>query len=207
MTDIDVKTYSDEAFLGKDAPSVDSLVFVRGAKEAFAAKGKVTVAFFFNTYYKGGFIVNEELTALFDKLKAAGTDVQFVAISNDPDQEKVEKLLGKIDAGTCCDPITKQVFRLNVPFVAFDDKKTVTKLYQDVCDVTVLHTPQAFIINAEGKLVWRQSFSQMFKISDSNFEAQLAAVVEGKPLDMSNGAKPKVEVEGEAAECDDMSLF
>jgi len=209
MAEIDVKTYSDEVFFGKAVPTLDTLEFVRGSKADYKT-GVPTVIFFFVTYYKGAYIVNEELTALFEKLQAgaAGKGVQFIAISNDPEKDKVEKLLAKIAAGTCCDAITKQVFRLDVPFVAWDDKKTVTKAFQDVTNVTVLHVPQAFIVDAAGKLVWRQAFTQTFKISDSNFEQQLEAVLAGKPLDMSTGPKPKVEVEGEAADVpDEMSLF
>lgn len=198
------KTYSDESFYGKSFPTVASLDFVRGNKDDFKTTGVVTVAYFFNTFYKGGFIVNEELSVLAEKYK----DVQFIAIANDPEREKVEKLLTKIADGTCCDPITKQVFRLQVPFVAHDAGKTMTKLMQDIQNVSVLHTPQAFIIDATGNLVWRQGLLQTFLFANSNFEKQLQLVQSGKAVEQPNGTKPKVEVAGEEAETDaEMSLW
>ncbi len=198
------KTFEDEVFFGKNFPTISSLDFVRGKSEEFKTNGVVTVAYFFNTFYKGGFVVNEELSVLAEKYK----EVQFIAIANDPEREKVEKLLNKIADGTCCDPITKQVFRLQVPFVAHDAGKVMTKAMQDIQNVSVLHTPQAFIIDATGKLVWRQGLLQTFLFANSNFEKQLQLVQEGKKVEQPNGPKPKVEVAGEAAETDaEMSLW
>ena len=145
------KTYEDESFYGKAFPAISNLDFVVGNKEDFKTNGVITVAYFFNTFYKGGFVVNEELSVMAEKHK----DVQFIAIANDPEREKVEKLLKKIAEGTCCDPITKQVWRLQVPFVAHDAGKVMTKAMQDIQNVSVLHTPQAFILDAQGNLVWR----------------------------------------------------
>lgn len=199
------KTYSDEVFFGKSLPTLVSLDMVRGDLKDLKTTGAITVVYFFTTFYKGGYIVNEELTVLAQKFP----DVQFIAISNDPEKEKVEKLLTKIADGTCCDPITKQVWRLNVPFVAHDAGKTVTKAFQDLQNVSVLHTPQAFIVDGTGKLVWRQALLQTLKISDTNFEKQLNLVKEGAAVEQPNGTKPKVAVEAEDAEegADEMSLF
>lgn len=199
------KTYADEKWYGKALPVLSSLDMAVGDLKDFKTTGAVTVVYFFTTFYKGGYIVNEELTVLAEQHK----DVQFLAISNDLEKEKVEKLLKKIADGSCCDPITKQVWRLTVPFVAHDAGKTVTKAFQDLQNVAVLHTPQAFIVDAQGNLVWRQALLQTVKISDTNFEKQLNLVKEGKAVEQLNGERPKVDVAGEDAEegADEMSLF
>ncbi len=198
------KTYSDEVFFGKPAPVLSNVEFVRGTP-AELKPGVVTVVYFFTTFYKGGFNCNEELSVLAAKFK---DQVQFIAISNDPEKEKVEKLLGKIADGTCCDPITKQVYRLAVPWVGWDAGKVTTKAYANLLNTSVLHTPQAFIIDGHGNLAWRQGLLQTYKFSDSTFEAQLTAVVNGAPVQQPYGARPKVTSAGEAAEVEgEMSLF
>ena len=193
------KTYSDETFFGKPLPSLASLDLAVGDMKDFKTTGAISVVYFFTTFYKGGFIVNEELSVMAEKYP----DVQFMAISSDPEKEKVEKLLKKIAEGTCCDPITKQIWRLKVPFVAHDAGKTVTKAFQDIQNVSVLHTPQAFIIDAQGNIAWRQGLLQTYKLSDSNFEKQLDLVKEGKKVEQPFGEKPKIDAEeGEEAEGD-----
>ena len=198
------KTYSDEKFYGKALPPLVSLDMAVGDINDFKTKDAVSVVYFFTTFYKGGYVVNEELSVLQEKYP----EIQFLAISCDPEKEKVEKLLKKIAEGTCCDPITKQVWRLKVPFVAHDAGKTVAKAFNDIVNSSVLHTPQAFIIDAQGNIAWRQNLLQTFNFSNCNFEKQLQLVKEGKPVEQVHGEKPKVEVEAEDAECDgDMSLF
>lgn len=198
MTDlVDVTTYSDDHSLGKVAPSLELLEAVRGEKIDLQP-GKVHVLYFFNTFYKGAYGVNEELTKLFEKF----SEVTFIAISNDAEKEKVEKFLGK----TIVEENTKEVQRLAVPYIYFDDKKATAKLFCEVSNLSVMSCPMAFIVDKNGKIAWRQQFLQTFTINQSNFEAQLKHILAGEEIE-SNGPRPKVEVEGESAECDDMSLF
>ena len=199
MTDVDVKTYSDDASLGKVTPSLELLEAVRGEKIDLQP-GKVHVLYFFNTFYKGAYGVNEELTKLSEKYAEL---VTFIAISNDAEKEKLEKFLGK----TIVEENTKEVQRLAVPYIYFDDKKATAKLFTDVSNLSVMSCPMAYIIGKDGKIAWRQQFLQTFTINQSNFEAQLAHVLAGEPLE-SVGPRPKVEVEGEVADIDgDVSLF
>jgi hypothetical protein len=202
---IDVKTYSDEVFLGKPVPVLSNVEFVRGDVNELKP-GTVKVIYFLNTFYKGAFIVNEELTQLNERF---GKEATFIAISVDAEKEKIEKLLTKIADGSCCDAVTKQVFRLNVPYVGWDNGKATAKAFCGVLNTSTLHTPQAFIVDATGNLVWRQSLLQNHKFSDTNFGDQLAAVLAGKAVAQPNGARPKIVDEGEAAgEGEgDMSLF
>ena len=205
MTEIDVKTYSDDLCFGQAAPSIDSLEFVVGEKIALPTD-KVTVLFFWVSYYKGAWVVNEELTQLAEK----NPDVQFIAISNDADRAAVEKFLKKIEDGRVIDENTKKPYRLHVPYVAYDAKKFTGKMYAELSHNALVHVPQAFIVDKRGKVAWRQNFTQSFTMTQSNFADQLERVVKGEALDQSNGPKPKVEVdEGEACEVDvdDLALF
>jgi len=202
---VDVKTYSDDAALGATAPSLELLEFVVGEKVDLQP-GKVHVLFFWVSYYKGAWLVNEELTQLYEKYP----EVQFIAISNDADRAAVEKFLQKIADGKVIDENTKATYRLAVPYIAYDDKKATGKAYSNLSNNAVVHVPQAFIVGKDGKIAWRQNLTQSFTMSMSNFADQLDRVIKGEALDLTNGPKPKPVVdEGEAAEgmADDMSLF
>ena len=205
MAEVEVKTYSDDSCFGQTAPSLESLEFVVGEKTDLV-KGKVNVLFFWVSYYKGAWLINEELTQLSEKYP----EVEFFAISNDADRAAVEKFLKKIEDGRVIDENTKATYRLGVSRVCFDDKKAVGKAYADLSKNSIVHHPQAFIVDKEGKIVWRQNLTQSFTMSQSNFADQLERVIKGEELDMSNGPKPKVEAdEGEDAGdmADDMALF
>merc|ERR1712232_951414 len=107
------------------------------------------------------------------------------------------------------DENTKAVYRLSVPYIAYDAKKLTGKMYSELSNNTVVHVPQAFIVDKAGKIAWRQNFTQSFTLTQSNFADQLERVIKGEALDLSNGPKPVVACdEGEAAEVDgDMALF
>ncbi|KAG8344147.1 putative AhpC TSA family Thioredoxin like [Trypanosoma vivax] len=201
MTDIiDVTTYCDDKCLGQVAPSLDSLEPLRGDKVGIE-NGRVYVLYFFNTFYRGADVVNEELTVLSEQYGSKG--VVFVAISNDAEKEKTEKYLGK----NIVDENTKKPLRLAPPHILFDDKKATGKAYATVANLSVMSCPMAFIVNTDGKIVWRQQFLQSYTIAQSNFETQLKHVLAGEPLE-SNGPRPAVQVEEEEAEVgEEMSLF
>jgi len=201
---VEVKTYSDDPCLGQVAPSLELLEFVEGQKIDLQP-GRVHVLFFWVSYYKGAWMINEELTQLSEK----HPDVQYIAISNDADRAAVEKFLKKIEDGRVIDENTKKPYRLHVPYVAYDAKKFTGKMYAELSNNTLVHVPQAFIVDKRGKVAWRQNFTQSFTMSQSNFADQLVRVIKGEALDMSNGPKPVVECdEGEAVEVDgDLALF
>jgi hypothetical protein len=206
MADIvDVKTYSDDKCLGQTAPCLELLDFVVGDKIDLQPS-RVHVLFFWVSYYKGAWLINEEMTQLSEKYP----EVQFIAISNDADRASVEKFLKKIEDGKVIDENTKKPYRLGFNYVAYDDKKFTGKMYAGLSENTVVHVPQAFIVDKSGKIVWRQNFTQSFTVAQSNFADQLGRVVKGEALDLTNGPKPAaVADEGEPAEgmADDMSLF
>ncbi|KPI86261.1 hypothetical protein ABL78_4687 [Leptomonas seymouri] len=199
MTDIDVKTYCDDAALGKEAPKIDSTQPIKGEKVVIGAD-KVYVLYFFNTFYRGADVCNDEFTTLSEEL---ADKVEFVAVSTDADIAKTEKYLGK----EIVDENTKKQLRLAPAHIIYDDGKSVSKAYADVSNLSVMSCPMAFVIK-NGKIAWRQQFLQTFTVKQSNFKAQLLHVLAGEELE-SNGPRPKVAVEEEEAEGMDgeMSLF
>lgn len=199
MTDIDIKTYSDDAALGKEAPSIESTQPIKGDKLSIAAD-KVYVLYFFNTFYRGADVCNDEFTALSEEL---ADKVAFVAVSTDADIAKTEKYLAK----EIVDENTKKQLRLAPAHIIYDDGKAVSKAFADVSNLSVMSCPMAFVIKG-GKIAWRQQFLQTFTVNQSNFKAQLLHVLADEELE-SNGPRPKVEVEEEEAEGmdGDLSLF
>lgn len=198
MTDVDVKTYSDDAAIGKTCPSLELLDFIKGTKVDLQP-GRVHVLFFFVSFYKGAYAVHEEITALSEKY----TDVTFIAISNDADRPSTEKYLGK----AIVDENTKLPQRMDTAYIAFDDKKTTAKCFAALSNLTILHVPQGIIVDKSGKVAWKQMFTQSDTVAQSNFEVNLRHVIAGEPIENANGPKPRVVDEGEAADVDDMSLF
>ncbi|KPA77165.1 hypothetical protein ABB37_07088 [Leptomonas pyrrhocoris] len=199
MTDIDIKTYCDDASLGKEAPKIDSAQPIKGEKIAIE-EDKTYVLYFFNTFYRGADVCNDEFTALADEL---ADKVEFVAVSTDADIAKTEKYLGKV----IVDENTKKQLRLEPAHIIYDDGKSVSKAYADVSNLSVMSCPMAFVIKG-GKIAWRQQFLQTFTVNQSNLKAQILHVLAGEELE-SNGPRPKVEIEEEEAEGMDgeMSLF
>ncbi|KAK7196002.1 hypothetical protein NESM_000533500 [Novymonas esmeraldas] len=199
MTDIDVKTYSDDASLGKTAPAINSAHAIKGDAVAISAE-ETYVLYFFNTFYRGADVCNDEFTALSEELADAA---KFIAVSTDADIAKTEKYLGK----EIIDENTKKQLRLAPAYISYDEGKAISKSYADVSNLSVMSCPMAFIIK-DGKIAWRQQFLQTHTVNQSNFRAQLQHVLAGEELE-SNGPRPKVEVVEEEAEGMDgeMSLF
>ncbi|CBZ24877.1 conserved hypothetical protein [Leishmania mexicana MHOM/GT/2001/U1103] len=199
MTDIDIKTYSDDASLGKVAPAIESAHPIKGEKIAITEE-KVYVLYFFNTFYRGADVCNDEFTALSEDMVDKAV---FVAISTDADIAKTEKYLGK----EIIDENTKKRLRLDPFHICYDEGKAISKSYAEVSNLSVMSCPMAFVVK-NGKIAWRQQFLQTHTVNHSNFRAQLSHVLAGEELE-SNGPRPKVEIEEEEAEGmdGDMSLF
>ncbi|CCW69792.1 unnamed protein product [Phytomonas sp. Hart1] len=199
MTEVDCKTYSDDVCFGKDAPSIDLLEPIKGDKVSIAGN-EVCVLYFFNTFYRGADICNNEFTQFSEKFADKAT---IIAISTDADRAKTEKYLGK----DIVDENTKKPLRLDPPHIVFDNRKEVSKEFAGVSGLSVMSCPMGFIVK-DKKIVWRQQFLQSFTFNQSNFEAQFNHILAGEKLE-SNGPRPKVVVEEEEAEGmdGDISLF
>ena len=207
----DCKTYDDDKAFGTKAPSLELIDMVRGEKVDFEP-GKVHVIFFFQAFYKGAWIVNEEMSVLVEKYAPLG--VKFIALSQDADVESVEKFLKKIEDGRVKDENTGKIYRLTMPYVALDGKKATGKLFATASDLSVLPVPCAYIVNKDGVIVWRQAMHQSHTLvqTSPNFDSQLEKVVAGADVELKNGAAPKAKAadpdEGEVMEVEgDLALF
>lgn len=192
------KTYDCDTCLGATAPSLANLDFVKGEKIDLEA-GKIYVLYYFTTFYKGGWWCNDEMTKLSENM----SDVIFIAVNLDAEKEKLEKFMGK----TILDENTKVELRMQTPYVAYDPSRITAKMYAKTSGDDSLKTPHGFIVGKDGKIAWRQEFSQSHSVDQSNFEAQLQHLRKGEEV-AKNGPRPVIEEEGEADECDgEMSLF
>ena len=192
-------TYDDDLCLQKTAPSLETLDFLRGDKMDAVAPGKVHVFYFCAKYYKGGQFVSDEMSELSEKYP----DVAFIGVSGDAEREQVEKLLTK---RVVCENTGREL-KNSLPYFCFDANGVVRRSFSERMGGEAVSIPQGFIVNQEGKIVWRQVFSQNILISQTDFESQLKHIIQNEPLE-SHGMKPKVECgDAEEAEMDDMSLF
>jgi hypothetical protein len=200
----DLKTYDNDKSLGVPAPTLEKLDFLRGDKVESYEQDKLYVLFFFVTYYKGAYGINEEITVLSEKYP----EPVYIGISNEADgeaktgKEKTEAFLEK----KITDLNTGAAQRMGLSRVAFDDKKVTAKMFASVCDLTVLGCPHIIVVK-NGNIVWRQAVTQSYTIADSNFEVQLQHLIKGEPLEKI-GDRPVIEEEGEACEVEgDVALF
>ena len=192
-------TYDDDLCFGKAAPSFETLDFLTGEQFPQAVQGKTCIVYFCAKYYKGGQFVSDEMSALAKKY----TDAIFIGISGDAERAQVERYLEK---KVLCENTGRQLMT-DLPFFCFDANGVVRRQFSEKIGGAAVSIPQAFVIDRNGKLVWRQVFSQNLLISQTDFEAQIKHVMNGEELE-SHGNKPKVDCgEAEEAEADDMSLF
>ena len=135
----------------------------------------------------------------FSKLKDQVKGAEFMAIFTDPQKTDIQRFFDKKE------------FTLNFP-AAYDHQKEVQNLFKTLLKVGALPLPYAFVVK-NGQIVWLQIFSQNHQLHNSNFAAQLKAIIAGEKIE-KNGAAPVPESssdeEGEKKdlpEGDDMSLF
>lgn len=170
-------TYDDDASHGKKCPSLDSLVAVTG--DVPSLEGKIGVILFWAKYDSGAYGVLDE----FSELAADNSDVAFVGVGVDPDAAQVKRYFDK--GG-------------KLGFAAAHDAAGVKNEFKDLAMLLALTTPHAFLINAEGNIVWREQFAQQKPLKDGNFTEQLRRLKAGEEL-VSNGPRP-VEEESEDEE-------
>jgi hypothetical protein len=195
-------TYDDDACMGQSAPSTELADFIKlpdnDQYRLDLHPGKVNVVHFMCKFEKGAYNSNEEMSVMHEKF---GDQVQFVALSTDPDRGTVEKFLMKSRKGEITDVNTGAPFRLEMD-VAWDDGKKTFGMFRALCGGR-LCTYHGFIINKEGKIVWHQQFTQTCPPSKCKFQEQVEAVIAtGKPA-LSNGDRPVVEA-GPEEEAEDM---
>ena len=105
------------------------------------------------------------------------------------------------------DEKTGRPARLQVAAVCFDPHGAVRKAFAaSVMDGAAVSVPQGFVVR-DGKIGWRQVFSQSLPVGGTDFEEQMKKVMGGMGL-ISHGVRPRVEAGPvEEAEAEEMSLF
>lgn len=184
----DKLTYSDDKALGVSMPDLSTLKWLQGEAPA---SGKPLVVLFWAKYAKGDYKHLTNFSHLADKTSGA----QFVGVSCDAEEADAAKLLTKFGS-----PLLEQnipVFECGFP-LAFDADKVVGKAFQALSGLNMMSAGMAYIVNAEGTIVWREGFTSSWLLENGQFPEQLALLLEGKDL-VDNGAAPD-EDEGEVDE-------
>lgn len=170
------KTYDNDACHGVKAPAVDTLKYLTGEERGTAKLGdKPIVLLFWGKYQEQSFKFLPTYSKLAAKFEGK---VQFVAVSMDPEESYPQKFLD--------DPAKKYSTVFPVDFaVAWDEGKKVAPEYEMAQRGTLL-PPHAFVVNAEGNIVWHQDHSEIGSNAPSYLylmEQQLDNLVAGKELE------------------------
>jgi hypothetical protein len=142
----DKLTYSDDKALGVSMPDLSTLKWLQGEAPA---SGKPLVVLFWAKYAKGDYKHLTNFSHLADKTSGA----QFVGVSCDAEEADAAKLLTKFGS-----PLLEQnipVFECGFP-LAFDAGKVVGKAFQALSGLNMMSAGMAYIVNAEGTIVWRE---------------------------------------------------
>jgi hypothetical protein len=180
-------TYSDDASLGQDCPDMSSLEYVQGDPITIG-DGRVKIVFCWGKYLKwhcwptmiGMCEINEKYPS-----------VDVVGIAADKKKKDVDRFLEK---GEC---------RADCP-LAFDMNWVLKDAFRKTMQVGALAVPHAFLINGEGKIVWRQAYSAGYPFATMGFFEQLEHLLAGEPL-KSHGPNPEPEEDiGDVEEAEDV---
>ena len=185
--------YSDDASLGKAAPSLDSLEYISG-DPVVLGNGKPACIMFWSKNFKGDYTTIVGTSKIAD---AFGAECQFVGVSLDADKKDSESFLKKL--GTAMPEIYIDKLEANFP-LAWDAGKALKKSYQEVAALPTLLASAVFVVDAAGVIVWREQFAQGYAPKDGQLKEQIRRVCAGEAV-LDNGAKP-VEEEEEEEEMD-----
>ena len=179
------RTYSDDGSFGKDAPALDTLEWIKGDAVAYSSE-KPTVVVFWAKFAKGDYTTIVGVSDIFDDFKE---QAQFIGISLDPVVADAKSFLKKI--GTAMPEL--DVKKCVVPYsLAFDTGKTVKEAFRTTSGLMSLTASACFIIDAKGKILWREQFGQGYAPKKGQLREQLRRHCAGEGL-LSNGKKPVVE--------------
>eukprot|EP00753_Platysulcus_tardus_P020550 PLAT8204.3.p1 GENE.PLAT8204.3~~PLAT8204.3.p1 ORF type:complete len:224 (+),score=125.74 PLAT8204.3:9-680(+) len=199
--------YSDDAALGAKAPSLDSVHWLQGsADDVDASKPLLIVTF--AKFAKGDWVTVVDANELAKKL---GDSVTVVGLSLDPSQEQAEKFLTKLDKDY--PELGSSGIRLEASFpLAWDRDRVVNNALMELCGLSSIGASSAFLINAEGTIVWREKFSRVYALPDAQLPEQIRRLLAGEAL-IDNGAAPEDDEEEDDDDMDmgdmgdDMDLF
>lgn len=180
------KCYDDDAIMGKNAPSLQSLDYVQGAATKYSEKP--TVVLFWAKFLK--WQVYPAMKAC-EALHQSGI-VNVVGVATDPKRSAIER---HIEKNAC--PTTYAL--------CFDESNgspggQVKNIFKKNNDGE-LKIPHVFLVDTKGKVVWHQAFTAGNPYEKSNFDDQVKLFCKTGTLKM-NGPAPTSEESSEEEEED-----
>lgn len=198
--------YSDDrCFQNMDAPALDKLVLLNTDKSGMTGPVKYedaehTLIVFWAKYLKDNCY---PMLISLDKLaKVADNGLQIVCVATDPAQKDVESFIKN----------GKKNGQWKYPFVdltlAYDAPKEgaeagaggeIKNAFSELqIGTDALLAPQIFVVNRQGKCVYRQAFSKAYRYevvgAQAPFEAQLERIQKGEKLVGIKGVNPELDL-------------
>ena len=183
------RTYSDDGALGKDAPALDTLEYIKDGPVAYSSD-KPTVIVFWAKFAKGDYTTVVGVSEICDDFKE---QAQFLGISVDPNVDDAKSFLKKM--GTAMPEL--DVKKLVAPYpLAWDAGKAVKNAFMKTCGLNSLGASATFIVDKKGKILWREQFGQGYAPKKGQLREQLRRHCGGEGM-LSNGKKPVEEEDDE----------
>lgn len=177
--------YDDDDSLGKQAPSIDDLVYHKGDKISYPG-AKFTVVGFWGKFAKGDYSTLNSWSHLERKYRSKG--VQFLGVSRDRKEGDVVKFVGRL--GTFMRELGERGITLGATFpLAFDPDTKVGEEFRTLSGLMSLAVGMAYVVDASGKILWREQFSRGAAPANQ-LEAQLDLLTSGKSVALTNGNEP-----------------
>eukprot|EP00121_Abeoforma_whisleri_P015631 Awhi_evm1s14388 len=175
--------YDDDASFGKTAPDMSSLDYVTGSPVELGVQPTLVV--FWAKINKDAYVTFID----YDDLAAKYPELKVIGVSLDATRADIEGFVKKF--GT--DMAELSVTNLNIKYpLAFDEGKVVKKAFEKLSGIPSLQAGACFLIDAEKKIVWRESFNRYNAPSKSGqLKDQLDAIMSGKPIIYKNGKTPE----------------
>ena len=188
---------NNDPCFGKDAPALSTLDVMHNGPEGSDApsldysSNTATVVCFWSKIHKGNYPTINLWSDIAARFKEQG--VVFVGVARDTDPAQVGKYIKRI--GDHAPTLGENGIWLSggIP-LAYDAGAQVNMGFRTAAQMKTLGVDNAFIVNKEGKIVWRAKFNRG-KEPSGVFEAQLGLVAAGKDVELNN--EPPAESSGE----------
>lgn len=136
-------------------------------------------------FAKGDYTTTNGLAEIYERFQRT---VQFLGVSVDPNKADAEGFLKKL--GQAMPEI--YINDLKHPFpAAWDNGKVVKEAFRELTGLAALGASAVFVIDGEGKIVWREQFGQGYEPRKGQLAEQIRRLLTNTPL-IDNGPAPAV---------------
>jgi hypothetical protein len=185
--------WDNDSSLGAKAPSLENLVWKRGAAPYNYGDKPITVVGFWGKFAKGDYTTLNSWNHIQRRYNKEGAGVQFIGISRDPKEADCDKFierlgsflreLGERGITTCCEyPL------------AYDPDRAVGAQFQTLSSLMSLAVGMCYVIDAEGVIRWREQFTRGGSPMNQ-LEAKIDELVRTGSITYDNGDEPEEEEE------------